>query len=359
MKVAFIARSTLYSAPGGDTIQVVQTARHLARLGISADVKLTHEKINYGEYSLIHFFNLTRPADILYHARRATTPYVLSPIFIDYSEYDKNHRTGLAGAILKRFSPDRVEYIKTISRWILGKDELRTKSYIWKGQRKSIKEILRNAAMLLPNSYAEMENISATFNHESCYTIVPNGIDEQLFQPAKEGGRQHKLVLCAARIEGIKNQLNLIRALNNTEYTLVLVGSAATNQRAYYKECRRIASSNIQFHEHVPQQALLNYYQSARVHALPSWFETCGLSSLEAAAMGCNLAITDKGYTREYFGDYAFYCNPDDPQSIFQSIQIAASTESSTQLREKILSQYTWKETAARTLDAYTKITAS
>jgi glycosyltransferase involved in cell wall biosynthesis len=101
--------------------------------------------------------------------------------------------------------------------------------------------------------------------------------------------------------------------LNNSKYTLLLVGSPAPNQKSYYNECRRIAAENIFFYDHVPQEELISYYKRAKVHALPSWFETCGLSSLEAAAMGCNVMITDKGYTREYFGNDAFYCEPGDP----------------------------------------------
>ena len=37
----------------------------------------------------------------------------------------------------------------------------------------------------------------------------------------KKIGKDPLMVLCVARIEGIKNQLNLIKALNNTEYQLL------------------------------------------------------------------------------------------------------------------------------------------
>jgi len=38
---------------------------------------------------------------------------------------------------------------------------------------------------------------------------------------------------------------------------------------------------------------------------LPSWFETTGLSSIEAGVMGCNIVITDK-VMQEYFSHHAF-----------------------------------------------------
>jgi glycosyltransferase involved in cell wall biosynthesis len=356
MRIAFIARSTLHSAPGGDTVQVLQTARHLERLGVSVEIRLTNEEIDYRKYSILHFFNLTRPADILHHIARTSVPFVVSPIFIDYNEYDRNHRNGIGGRILRSFSPSQNEYLKTIGRWLKTTDVLRSKEYLWLGQRRCIEKILNRASFILPNSHAEWESIRSDFKFSTDHFVVNNGVDDQLFQPGSDLERIKSLVLCAARIEGIKNQLNLIKALNNTNYTLILVGSPSPNQLPYYNECRKIAGSNIRFENHVPQEVLINYYKTAQVHALPSWFETCGLSSLEAAAMGCNIAITDKGYTREYFGNDAFYCDPNDPESIYKGIDAAARSEPQTNLQQRILAQYTWKETAAATLSAYNKI---
>ena len=53
--------------------------------------------------------------------------------------------------------------------------------------------------------------------------------------------------------------------------------------------------------------------------------ETPGLSSLEAAAMGKNIVVTTKGDTYDYFEDYAFYCEPDDIESIKNALMINLS----------------------------------
>jgi glycosyltransferase involved in cell wall biosynthesis len=275
---------------------------------------------------------------------------------VDYSEYDKHYRKGLSGIILRQFSASANEYAKTFGRWLFGRDVLQSKSYLWKGQRKSIREILKKAAMILPNSEAENNKLREIFDVEQDYAVVHFGVDGSMFFADEKTPKDDKMVVCAARIEGIKNQLNLIKALNHTAYTLLLVGSPAPNQKRYYEECRKIAAKNVLFHEHVSQQELLHYYKKAKVHALPSWFETCGLSSLEAAAMGCNVTITEKGYTREYFGDDAFYCDPRSPESIFNEIEKAANTDCQTALQQKILSTYTWQEAAKITSQAYKKI---
>jgi len=87
---------------------------------------------------------------------------------------------------------------------------------------------------------------------------------------------------------------------------------------------------------------------------LASWFETAGLSSLEAAAMGCNVVITRKGDAHEYFGDEAEYCDPASPTSIREAIERAASSEPNLLLQQKIYSDFTWSKAASRTFEAYT-----
>jgi glycosyltransferase involved in cell wall biosynthesis len=356
MRIAFITRSTLFEVHGGITVQVIETAKHLREMGVSVTVYLANEKINYNDYDLFHLFDITRPANILYHIKRANKPFVLSPVLIDYSEYDKQHRRGFSGFIFRRFSADINEYIKAVSRWILKKDRLQSKNYIWKGHRKSIQDILKRVEMILPNSQQEYDQLKKVHAVNKPYTIVPNGIDEKLFEAGNSVAKDKKLVICAARIEGIKNQLNLIKALNNTDFQLLLIGDAAPNQRDYYRQCRNLAGNNIEFINRLSQAELIKYYKRAKVHVLPSWFETCGLSSLEAAAMGCNIVITDKGFTRDYFGKEAFYCSPESAESICQAVNDAAESPSQKKLQTKILNHYTWRHAATQTLEAYKKI---
>jgi len=352
MRVAFITRSTLYSVPGGDTVQIVQTARELANMGVGTEIVLSNQVINYNRYDLLHFFNITRPADILYHSKKANKPFVVSTILCSYAEFDKHHRKGI-GALISRLPADSIEYLKTMARWVLGRDHLASPEYTWKGQRKSIIEILRRSAMILPNSESEYKRVEQTYTCKLKYMVVPNGINPDDFQYNPADEKDSLLVLCVARIEGNKNQLNLIKALNNTKFRLLIIGAHAPSQSAYYRRCRNMAADNISFLDRIREDELLTHYRRAKVHVLPSWFETTGLSSVEAAAMGCNIVITDKGDTREYFENDAFYCDPSSPGSIFEAIEKASSAPFNENLRQKILKQYTWKQAALQTLKAY------
>lgn len=358
MNVLFIIRSTLFTNKGGDTIQILQTAHCLRELGVSVTVASTLKEIAYEEYDLLHFFNITRPADILRHIERSGKPYVVTPIFVDYSEFDRNFRKGPTGFVLGFLGTNGIEYVKTVGRFLLKGEKLVSKKYLLQGQKRSIKKVLHSAQLLLPNSQSEYNRLLGKYGIEKNYSVIPNAVSDLFVRAAQDIPEKiPSLVLCVARIEGLKNQLNLIKALNSTQYTLVLIGQPATHQLGYYQACRQMAAPNVQFIGYLPQDELLGYYLKAKVHVLPSWFETTGLSSLEAAALGCNIVITDKGDTTEYFGDHAWYCDPSSPESIRRAVDAAAASSPSGALQRKVISEYTWTQAAMKTRLAYAHIT--
>lgn len=356
IRVAMILRSTSASVKGGDAVQAYETAGQLSVLGINADIRRTDEEIDYDAYDLLHFFNITRPADILFHTAKTNKPFVVSTILVDYSEFDKYHRKGLPGFVFRFLKSDTIEYLKTIARRLKGNDKLMSSSYIWAGQKRSVREVLKRSALVLPNSFSEYERLSIRYDYKKDYTVIPNGINPALFNCKEKSEKDPLLIICAARTEGIKNQLNLIKALNNTIFKLVLIGDPAPNQPAYARECRELAAGNISFAGHLEREELIHYYSRAKVHVLPSWFETTGLSSLEAAAMGCNIVVAERGDVREYFGDDAFYCDPASPDSIYHAVQKAASSPVNESLRNKIVNEFTWQQAGKCTAEAYRKI---
>ncbi|MEO6683626.1 MAG: glycosyltransferase family 4 protein [Ginsengibacter sp.] len=281
---------------------------------------------------------------------------MVTPLLIDYSEYDKNYRKGFAGILFRRLSYAQIEYVKTLARWMKRQQVLQSFSYLIKGHTKSVKHIIRNAAMILPNSEMEYRHLLQIYVQSPLYSVVYNGIDEDLFGELYNSPRDENMVLCIARIEGLKNQMNLIKALNHTCFNLFIIGKPAINQSDYFAQCKKNAASNIHFIDFIPQEELIQYYRKAKVHVLPSWFETCGLSTLEAAVSGCNVVITDRGYASEYCTNNAFYCDPSSPESIRQAIEKASTSHVHTEFREKILKDFTWRTAAAKTFEAYQTI---
>lgn len=355
MEVLMIARSTLYTSPGGDTIQVNMTAKYLRLLGVNVTIALADEQIDYARFALVHFFNLIRPDDILPHLQ-AQLPFVVSTIFVDFSEYDKKARKGIAGLLFRIIPATYIEYLKAIARYVVQGDKIKSWYFLFHGQKKSMEFILRHTKMLLPNSHSEYRRLCSFTCLRPPYQKVVNAIDQHTFIDSAEEHKAYKdHVLCVGRIEGLKNQLNLIKALMDTSIPLTIIGKPALNQHSYYQECKRLAATapNIRFIEHVDHKDLVRIYKAAKVHALPSWFETTGLSSLEAAAMGCNVVITKKGDAEEYFRDFAYYCDPNDVDSIRDAVTNAYEAPRNTRLQLHVHQNYTWDRAALQTLKAY------
>jgi glycosyltransferase involved in cell wall biosynthesis len=356
IKVLMISRATLFSSPGGDTIQLEETANHLRRLDVLVDIKLTDEKIDYDQYDLIHFFNIIRPNDILRHLSETDLPYVLSTIFVDYTEYEKKTRRGVLGCLGRFMSSDFIEYLKVIARTCKNGEKIGHYSYILNGHKSSIKKIIRKASCLLPNSSSEYKRLVKSYGIENRYEVIPNSINTDKFYNSNFGQKERKTVICVARVEGRKNQLNLIKALANENYNLLIIGNPSPNNLNYYRLCKNTAGENVQFISHITQKELNSFYNEAKVHVLPSWFETTGLASLEAGYLGCNLVVTDKGDVKEYFKDYAAYCNPEDTNSIKLAVIEAYNKVNDYELKRHIEENFTWSITAEKTKEAYLNV---
>ncbi|MDI6711560.1 MAG: glycosyltransferase [Bacillota bacterium] len=365
MRVLMQSRVTLFSVPGGDTIQILKTKEYLEKLGVVCDVSLELEP-NLTGYDIVHLFNLMRPQEVYLQAlnakkQRKTT--FLSPIYVVYTEYERKARQWPFRLVSRVLSPSQREYLKILARAILN-DEYHsgTKMALRHGYGALCNRILSLCDALLPNSHSEMGRIERELGVSGKpFSVVPNAADCNLFDPTRiqSSGKWEHLrdcVLCVARIEGRKNQLKLVEAIRNAPYKLVLVGEPAPNHRRYAEAVRRSAPPNVVFLGKVPHEELPELYKLAKVHVLASWMETTGLSSLEAGLMGCNLVITEKGDTREYFGNYAYYCDPASVESIRKAIDRAWHEPVNPDLREHILRNFTWERAAEVTLAAYQRV---
>lgn len=356
MYILMISRSTLYSSPGGDTVQVVNTAKYLKSLGVQVDIKLTNEIINYNKYDLIHFFNIIRPADILFHISKTNLPYVVSPIFVEFDNVEKLNR-GIRYFLYKIFGTDGIEYLKSIGRWVKNNEKIVSLNYLLLGHRNALINVVEKASLLLPNSNSEMTRLEKKYNIIHDYMIIPNAIDKNVFDNnVKHNSKYFNSVICVGQITPRKNQLNIIRALNKSDFNVFIIGQPSKNAMKYYKRCKDEAEDNIVFINHLDHVELAEVYKSAKVHILASWFETTGLVSLEAAVMGCNIVVTDTGDQKEYFKDYATYCVPDSILSIKEAVTIAYHKMYDDKFRDYIFKNYTWEITAQKTLNSYQKV---
>ena len=366
MRVLMQSRKTLFSVPGGDTVHITGNAKKLRELGVKVDIS-TELNPDLSNYDIVHIFNLVRPQEVYLqalNAKKQGKPLALSPIYVSWEEYEKYGSDGLRKLLANILPYHSIEYLKIMARAVINKESHKgVISVLLNGYFGLMKKIVDLTDIFFPNSEMEMEKLVDDFKLKNpFYQIVPNGIDVSLFDYEKvkiidENAMKVKdSILCVGNIAGNKNQLNLVRAMKELPYKLFLIGNVSPNHHGYFQKIKKEMGDNVFFLGKVAHEQLAQYYKAAKVHVLPSWFETTGRVSLEAAAMKCNIVITDKGFTKAYFGDYAFYCDPQDIGSIKKAITEAFETPFNEKLLKHIMMNFTRDIAAQKTLEGYEKL---
>jgi glycosyltransferase involved in cell wall biosynthesis len=220
--------------------------------------------------------------------------------------------------------------------------------------------LLRGADRVLPNSQAEADQVARLFGvPRERIRVVPNGVEPRFRQadpgPARAWLGLDEFVLYTGRIEPRKNVLGLVRAMRELPHPLVVIGDPVPGHEGYAHRCRVEAGPRTTWHPRLPHgdPRLASAYAAARVFALPSWFETPGLSALEAALAGAALVLTPFGCTREYFGDAARYADPGRPASIARAVAAAWAEGRQGGLASLIENRYLWAHVAGKTTEVY------
>ena len=332
MKVLFQARPDFMKTPAGDTVQMVSTGQELKKLGVEVHLS-TDPNHDLSPYDLVHIFNITRIKEsylFFLNAQKQRKKAVLSPIYWPPNTYFKRE-----GA-----SPNALS--------------------VWKHMQPMRARLVGECDLLLPNSHIELDVLRQDFPKSAAYKVIPNGFPDSFIGATPQLFREQfpelppEFVLCAARISPRKNQLWLAKACQDLNLSLVLLGPV--NDLNYYKSV--MSHSNVT-HIGTLQGALLaSAYSASKVHALPSWFETPGLSSIEAGACGTVVISTDQGSPKEYFRDMALYVHPQDDLSLRIALEQSFNA-SPMPLMQHIHNNYPWSKVAEITLEAYKTVIES
>ncbi len=338
---------------GGHVVQLEKTARALAEAGLDVITEFT-DTPPPTEVDLVHGFGLS--TDHVRHWHRRGVPVALSTIY-----WERSYRQdgGPGRRVSARDLAGRVVRAARFSRSALrGRGALTEACLHWIPADVQQLTLFEAADLLLPNAVGEGESIRRDFGVATPIVPIPNGVDPDRFSLPVDQFDQRTYVLYVGRIEPHKNQLGLIEALRGSGLPLVIAGHEHPDHARYVRKCRRAGSGWVTFHVSLDESELADLYRHARVHVLPSWFETTGLVSLEAALSGCSVVTTSRGFAREYLEDLAWYCDPADSGSVLSAVQSAWASPPDPALRQRVLEHYTWRHVAEATMAAYRTLPA-
>jgi GT2 family glycosyltransferase/glycosyltransferase involved in cell wall biosynthesis/Flp pilus assembly protein TadD len=352
LRILFQNRPTAKSHPGGDTVVMDLLRRELEQMGHHVDVALGPHDLT--GYDLVQAFNFATPEVTESYARRAVAanvPLVVAAIYEDWPLFlnkclamTEVLRDYLQGGRNEATFGEGVRRVKTVPA----------------ATRAENNYTARNAACLLAWSNSEKSRLLS--DYPGCRVEViglgadhihPKDVEPSLFQDAY-GVKD--FVLCVGRLETRKNQLMLLKALQNEPIPIVFLTGGFSYQPNYVKLCQMFRRpAKTLFIDRVSDEMLASAYRAARVLCMPSWYELPGLVALEALRLGCPVVASRWGTLPDYVPHGVEYCEPDDPDDIRAAIVKSYGERGSIDPRE-LVRGFQWRETAARLVAVYEEV---
>jgi glycosyltransferase involved in cell wall biosynthesis len=235
---------------------------------------------------------------------------------------------------------------------------------------------IRSASVLLPNSCAEQEQLVKLMRREDqpetrakCRVVV-NGVSSDELDAglgidkcpwgdavARLKDAYPTVVLELARCDRLKNQVGLLQALwTDPSVGIILAGPIGARSQ-YCKRVRSLAAARpgILLLDTVPRQEVGALLRAADVHILPSWQETTGLSSLEAAACAVPTVASVRAPFDEYLGGTSIPVDPTRGATIRSALKEALLVPHSRWEAgsRRVRAEFTWRRTGYETACAY------
>jgi glycosyltransferase involved in cell wall biosynthesis len=261
--------------------------------------------------------------------------------------------------------------------WLHLTDEGNVKEGIHAEQNSLKKSAFNTLAGVITNSQTTKKDIIEYYGVlESLISVVEMGVDKR-FQPVANSkemvnekyGIENYIVNVAA-LQYRKNQVRLLQAFakliqeNGLKYQLVIAGRDGWGCEQVYAERERLGlEDTVKFLGYVPDEDMPAIYSGAELSVYPSILEGFGFPVVEAMACGTVTATSDTSSMPEIGGDAAVYFNPYDVDDMAEKIYLALVDEelrkSKREAGFKRAKQYTWENTARKTLEAYRKMIRS
>jgi len=196
--------------------------------------------------------------------------------------------------------------------------------------------------------------------------IVPVGTDAELFSPDPGVPRiPGRVVTTASADVPLKGLLPLVEAIakvrTERHAELVVIGSVREGGPVAEMIERYSLGGAVRFTGRVSHDDLVHELRSAEVAVVPSLFEGFSLPLIEAMACATPVVATTAGALPEVAGvdgRTALLVPPGDPQALAGAIARALEDEAlrarlGAAGRERVVTRFTWRAAAERTVDSY------
>jgi len=176
-------------------------------------------------------------------------------------------------------------------------------------------------------------------------------------------GWPDEYILFVGTLEPRKNLSLLIKALTmtKTKIPLILTGWQGWGDKKWMQLIsERELQHRIFFTGHVDEETLACLYSGASAFVFPSLYEGFGLPILEAMACGCPVICSNAASMPEVAGEAALLINPTDEGALAYALDCVLTDsqlqQSMIQQGIKRTQQFSWRETAVKTMDIFHQV---
>ena len=202
--------------------------------------------------------------------------------------------------------------------------------------------------------------------------VVPVGVDPDTFRPVPEVERVPGRIMTTASADvPMKGLAPLLEALaklrtERDDAHLVVIGKVKGRSSIPALIERLDLAGAVTFVHGVTTERIVELYAEAEVAAVPSLYEGFSLPAVEAMACGVPVVATTGGALPEVVGDdgdTALVVPPADPSALASALRRALDDPElrariGARGRARVLDLFTWRITAARTVDQYRALLA-
>ncbi len=196
--------------------------------------------------------------------------------------------------------------------------------------------------------------------------VVPVGVDPELFAPLPEIARvPGRLITTASAdvtMKGLSFLLEAVAKLRTERHIeLTIIGKAKADSAASRAISELGLADAVTFVSGVPDRRIVELYAEAELAVVPSLYEGFSLPAIEAMSCGVPLVATTGGALPEVagrHGETCFLTEPGDAEALASVLQDALDSPTARDRvgragRERVVSQWSWRHTAERTVEQY------
>lgn len=294
MKIGFFIGPTLTGRQNGIVSQAIGWRDAMLSAGHEVELISPWNSIDWCTFDVIHIFGISPNLDLVRKIKeKGAKSIAISPI------YDSNRPVWL----MKILSFLKIPYLNFKTPWAYFRESVAYSDMIFV---RSEYERLRLKAIF-------DVDLSKTFEVALSPRFEPQEIRNFT---EREDFCLHVSILSSPN----KNVVTLIEAAKQFGFDLRLAGHINDTSFKNYVMREIELNPNISYLGVLDDGSLQQCFQKAKVFALPSLIEGVGLVALEAAALGCDIVITNRGGPKEYYGELAKVVDPEDISEVGESI---------------------------------------